>query len=239
METLMPFTKWNGKRPCVEESVWIDLTEPAKKPGAGEYHPNHFTFFRTKIAQKKGGMFGLGGSDKEAGYTLLRVTYRARLSRRHAKEGIYVLRRDVEEVEVDGGGSSGTDRVSPSFSGPRDTDDGKLYKSFYFKRLVISVHDAPEAGIEGGTSSPSAPTTSGQDPVRLDRLFFARVLIAGAAAGSGTRRIKETKGGKRIGRGQKVDLLVNLIHLDGVTDRFRTRSLAMNWNMEMPKPGEK
>lgn len=241
LETLLPFKNWNGKRPCADEEVWIDLTEPAKKPAPGTYHPNHFTFYRTKIAKKSGGMFGIGGGGNEAGYTLQRVTYRAALSKRFGDQGLYVLRRDVEDVTVDGGGAGGDERVSPSFTEPKETDEGRLYKSFYFKRLVLSVHEAPEAGPKGGgkSATPKAAATpedvfGGKDEVPLDTLYFARIMVAGASAGSGSRRVKEGKDGKPAKGGQKIDLVVNLIHLDSVSDRFRTRSLAQNWNMELP-----
>lgn len=241
-ETLRPFRRWNTaeRRPEVDEGVWIDLTDPAKTPSGGDYHPNVFMFYRTRVGGEAGGLFGVGG--QKAGYVFERVWYRAVLSKKFADQGVYVLRRDVEEVriEVNDGPGGHSERVLPAFDPNKETAEGKLYKAFYFKRLVISLHQAPEVGLAQGAAPgpalPPAGALAGADsPPPLDTLYFARLLIAGAAAGAGTRRI-ELENGKETDRSQKLDLVVNLLHLDGVSDRFRKRSLAMNWNLEMPTP---
>lgn len=219
---LYPFD-WDD-RPKAGDNQVFDLTEGPKK---------ELTFFRTRYQPPGGG--GLFGGGNQASYTVLRVKYEALPSKRYSDPQLYILQRTEEEVEIETNeGTPDPDTVSVVSTGKP-----KRYLNFYFRRLIVSFHEAPEGGaVTGATpAAPAAATGAAANSLlgqaEMDKLYFARILIAGASAGSGARKVKkagEAGGAKK----QSLDLLVNLIHLDGVTDRFRRRSLAQNWNHKLP-----
>jgi hypothetical protein len=252
-ELLLPFSSdsgeraeakpfWNAERarPDAAGAILFDLTDG---PGNTKDPTKEFTFYRTKLDTGSGGLFGTGAST--ANYQLLKVTYKALGSGRYEDPRLYVLERTVQPVRLE---------ISPDRTQVVDDGDAesRRYTMFYFRRLLITLHEAPEAGVLGGgnasNNSPSgivptvvsaiADAITGSNPdadaeVPFDAIYFARIMIAGASAGSGARVVAKA-GEKPSSRRQNLDLLVNLIHLDGVTDRFRGRSLARNWNAELP-----
>lgn len=235
-----PFWHPDRARPDASGAIRFDLTgsDNTKDP------TTEFSFYRTKMADDGGGLFGSGGTTAQ--YDLLRITYKALGSSRYEDPRLYILQRTVQPLRL----------VISATGDATLEDDGdeevRKYTMFYFRRLILTLHEAPEAGLLGGTgpasSGPSgvvptvvsaiADAITGSNPTPpdetpFDALYFARIMIAGASAGAGARVIAKTPE-ERSAKKQGLDLLVNLIHLDGVTDRFRGRSLARNWNSELP-----
>lgn len=240
----LPFKRCNTAegRPDASNGESYDLTD-----GGTGSPTTKFTFYRTKVARGSGGLFG--GDASTAGYDLQKVTYWAFPSGKFTEPQLYGLKRQVQPVRIERGANgeySVVDDGSP--------EDERFYRQFYFRRLVITLNEAPEAGLKGaeGSAGPAglsgdtsltgvitsalggtASTPDAPGASAMDQLYFARLLIAGASAGSGARVVAK-EGDAPSSRTQMLDLLYNIIHLDGVTDRFRSRSLARNWNSELP-----
>ncbi|NUN47980.1 MAG: hypothetical protein HUU15_04020 [Candidatus Brocadiae bacterium] len=220
-DTLLPYSAWDAGayQPQVQAGDVWDLGKEDKA----------FRFYRTEVAAGDGGLFGIGAAN-EAGYLVKLIEYKGIPSPRYP--GSFLLQRTEFDTSTDNDGNP----VSSGGAGK-----STLFKPFYFRRLVISLHAAPDQGAKTGDASPPPPPPAAGGTAALqDTLFFARIMVAGVAVGSGSRQVRgadEAAGSKgKEAMAQKVDLLVSVIHLDAVTDRFRARSRARNWNAELPRP---
>lgn len=237
---LEPFKEWDAQLggPKTDDQTVFDMTSAQLEASGGVGTPpdesRGFRFFRTQVdGDSSTGLFSLSGNT--AKINLQQVQFVARKSIRYAAQNLYVLERWVFPAEI-----PPVDATNPTALAKPTVDRGagesRLYKNFYFKRLVLSMHRAPETGeapgsSTGGGSAPApAPGGGGSAaPPPPDQLYFLRIMVAGVSAGPGTRQVQDESG--QLGKDrQPVDLLVNLVLLDGISDRFRRRSLASKWN---------
>ena len=236
---LEPFKNWDAELggPETGQDTFFDMTDPSKITQAGLGSPpgedKGFTFFRARVeGADKPGIFSLAAG-QIASVKLEQVQFVARKSKRYEKQGLHVLEKWVFPAEL-----PPVDPSNPTLLVKPDVDRGggesRIYKTFYFKRLVLSMHRAPEDGGDpsatGGTPPPTTTGGSSAPAPPVDQLYFLRIMVAGVSAGPGTRTVQAADSDVKKRNEQPIDLLVNLVHLDGLSDRFRRRSLASKWN---------
>ncbi len=220
-DAMAPFKTWGQNRP-VGAGLVFDL---------GNQNDAKFAFYRTQVTEGGSGLFGIGGGS--ASYDVQYVEYTGIQSQKfQGPVPVFVLKRTVFDVtyDADGNPSKGS-QVSEN-----------IYKTLYFRRLVLSLHEAPENDLARGTPQNvaqvvntvvSAIANAANPAPPADNLYFCRIMVAGVAVG----RVRQIGAeAERGGKNQPIDLLVSLIHLDGITERFRWRSLALNWNADLPRP---
>lgn len=224
-DAILPFRAMNPgppPKPQLSGDVF-ELTE-AGDPFAQAGPDPKFQFFRTRIDTGGGLLSSLTGGGT-ADYKYEKVVYEAVKSAKYRGGGglpVYVLKRTTFAADVTNGALNVDSTPSSE----------KLFKQFYFRRLVLTLHEADENGIatasSGGPPAAAPPPAPGTPAApQPDKIYFLRALVAGVAVGPG-RRLPQP--GERGGKTQSIDLLHSIYYLDTVSDRFRGRSLATHWN---------